>query len=802
MALLFAYKTLKSAGLDKKLLGHEVDVLSTSAELKGYRECNEGEEYHTINVDPQCVVIGSLISVSDEDLQKLDTWENEYNRIQVDINGASAFAYQMKEEYLREQSTQEVDNSKEEEPDVLALAMERFESCKQNDIQKEEYDEDIKFKFGDQWRLDVAQDRQNDKRPMLTVNRCESFTNIVVNEGLQNRPAIKVRPNDDMTDPVTADVIAGLIRHIIGQPEAKIATDTAYEGAVSGGMGFIRVTTDYCDDTSFDQEIAVERIENPCTVYFPDHLIKKQDYSDAPYCFIRQKMSKKEFEEKYPDITGGSGGEFPPAGIGDQTWIEKDDIYLAEYFTVENQMSMIYLLPSDANHQSPYISNTIPDGIVPVRERNVEKKTVKWYLMTKGKILESKNFPGSRIPIIPVFGKEMVINGRKHFISLIRYMREVQRMFNYLWTAFIETVQNAPKAPFIVEYSQISKYKKYWDTANTKNWPYLPYKAKAENGQPLPPPQRNAPPEAGQSIITGLQYASEFMKDITGLHDASFGATSNERTGKAIDARSRQGNLSTYHYMNNYCNSMLSLANLLIDLIPIIYDTPRAIRIVGEDMADKVVLVNRIHSDPENPNRLYDLKTGKYSVIVTIGPSYDTRRMETADMLSRLMQTAPQLTMIFFDILARVMDMPGGQEIAARAKRFINQQYPGVIDDEELGTPEDQLRNQVQQMTQDIQKMMQKSQLDEQQKAQLTQMVQVLNTALKSKDDEIQAKVHIAHVKADTEITKAKMDLMEQQMSLIHDRQKHAVDTAVQLHQKASSENNNTGNQPAGYAEP
>ncbi len=780
MPLLFVYKTLKTAGIREKLLGHAVSIIQNRAELQGFRVCNEGGDYHTIVQDQRSVVFGALLNVSEEDLLKLDEWESEYNRIEVQVNGVQAFVYQMKPEYLREQQNQETDDTAAEEEKILALAVERFETCKQNDHQKNDFDEDLKFKYGDQWRLDVAQDRQNDYRPMLTVNRCDNFVNVVVNQGLQNRPSIKVRPNDDRSDPMTADVIAGLVRHIINQQKAKIATDTAFEHAVSGGMGFVRILTKYCDDYSFDQEVSIERIENPCAVYFPDHVIKEQDYSDAPYCLIRQKISKKEFEEKWPDKLDEANGF--PASVGNESWVEKDDVFIAEYYVVDREEKTIYLLPSDNNHQSPYLANEVPEGVTPLRERTTSKKIVKWYLMTQWSILDSKEVPGDRIPIFPILGKEMVINGKKHYISLIRNMKEVQKMFNYLWTAFIEAIQNAPKAPFIAEYSQIAKHKKYWDTANTKNWPYLPYTAKKDiSGNYLPPPQRQSPPDAGASLITGLQYASEFMKDVTGIQDAALGAVSNERSGKAIEARKSQSNLSTYHYMNNYCNSLIAIVNYIIQIIPVIYDTPRAVRIVGEDMADKVVLVNQLHQDPENPSRLYDLTTGKYNVIVTIGPSYDTRRMETADMLGNLMQTAPQLTMIFFDILARVMDMPGGQEIAERAKRFINQQYPGVIAEEEMGTPEEQLRQQVQQMTADVQKLMMKSEIDEQQKQQLSEMLKAANDALKDKQEQIAATRENAILKAEVDTYKARLDLEKERIKQHTAHVGKVVDAAVAI---------------------
>jgi len=149
--------------------------------------------------------------------------------------------------------------------------------------------------------------------------------------------------------------------------------------------------------------------------------------------------------------------------------------------------------------------------------------------------------------------------------------------------------------------------------------------------------------------------------------------------------------------------------------------------------------------------------------------------------LGNLMQTAPQLTMIFFDILARVMDMPGGQEIAERAKRFINQQYPGVIAEEEMGTPEEQLRQQVQQMTADVQKLMMKSEIDEQQKQQLSEMLKAANDALKDKQEQIAATRENAILKAEVDTYKARLDLEKERIKQHTAHVGKVVDAAVAI---------------------
>jgi gamma-glutamylcyclotransferase (GGCT)/AIG2-like uncharacterized protein YtfP len=780
MPQLFTYVPFKQMGLSKKGIGNDaIEILVEEAVLHGFRTEQEGE-FATLVQDPRSIVLGKIVQVSDEEIKSLDEFNTEYNRTQVQIDEYTLQIYVLKSEYAQLQHTVPPPKMTEaEKTEFLATAMTRYtDICDHTDQMRAEFVDDIKFKAGMQWPESSAQERQRDQRPMQTINRIDSFINIVVNQGLQNTPGVRVRPVDSVTDPATADVISGIIRHILNQGDSKSALDTAYDYAVSGGFGYFRALTDYCDDDSFDQEIRIDRVENPCSVYFPLHTMKTLDFADAPYCFVRQKMSKADFKKKYPDKVDDFK-TFDVQGVGDDRWTDKDNIYLAEYFVVEDKIEKLYLLPGE-NGEPPAFSTEIPKDVTPLQERDVCRKEINWYLITQFEILESRKLPGKIIPIFPIVGKESIVDGIKHYISLTRYLKEPQKMLNFWYSAFTEIIANAPKAPFLVEENQITGYKEFWDNAN-KPLPYLPYKATDLKGNQVPPPSRITPPEVGTAILSGIQYAGEFMKDVSGLHDASMGATSNERTGKAIQARANQGALATYHFVNSYERAIRSLGNYLVDVIPVIYDTPRVLRIVGEDMTDRVIQVNQVHKDLEDNDRLYDLTVGKYSVIVTSGPNYDTRRQETQDMLGMLMQTAPQLSMVLIDIFAQVSDIPGSDKIVARMKKFLNMTYPGLLDQEELGTPEQQLKAQVQQMTGDIQKLMQQTQVDDQQKQQLSQMLQQAQQQLQDKSAEISARLQVQHMKTQADAYKAQLDLVKEQLKQQGASHAHGLNAAVKI---------------------
>jgi len=568
---------------------------------------------------------------------------------------------------------------------ILAEALERFDSCVTSSSHiREDYKDDIRFVFGDHWPENVKKTREADNRPCLVVNKIPQYVNQVVNDQRQNRPAIKVRPVDSGADPATADVINGVIRHIANDSNAKAAFDHACDYAVMGGIGFIRIVTDYVDDQSFEQCIKVERVEDSLSVYFPIHICQKADYSDAPYCFVLQTISKKEFEARYPKA---SPSDWDRSGDASRQWITDDTVTIAEYFTIEETAKQSYMLADGTT------TDALMEGVEAVKTRDVTVRTVKRYLLTAGEILEKEqSWPSRWLPIVPVLAKELIVDGKKHYVSLVRNSKDPQRMYNYWKSCETEMIALAPKAPFIGAEGQFIGHEKEWGEANIKNLPYLEYKPVTYAGQAVGAPQRVQQAQIPNAIVNAIQEASDDIKSTTGIYDSSMGAQSNETSGRAILARQKQGDKANFHFIDNLNHAIQHCGRIIVDLIPQIYDTPRIVRIVGEDEVEKVVAINQMTRSEKGEDVLYSFTTGKYDVVVDTGPSYATKRQETAETLMEFLQAVPSVGQVAPDLLVKTMDFSGHEELAERLKRTIPPEILGEQGQGEEGPTEEDLQ--------------------------------------------------------------------------------------------------------------
>lgn len=638
--------------------------------------------------------------------------------------------------------------------------------------------EDLMFVDGQQWPEDILRQRNDERRPSETINKIPTTINQVTNDMRQNKPQVKIRPVDSATDPDTAQVIDGMVRSIMSGPDAKSAVDTATFYQVASGFGYMRVLTRYVDKTTFDQELYLQRIENPFSVYVPIDTINELDFSDMPYCFIRTRISKDEFAEEYSNSDMSS---YDLAGVGEDYWVGNDFLYICEYFEKVCEYETLYKLSNGmTTKDADQVKALEAEGVTVETQREIENYKIIWRKITKNEILEEAEFPGEYIPIVPILGQEINVNGEKKWYSLTRNMKAAQRMYNYMFNAFVEIIALAPRAPFIAAQTQIEGYEDIWRTANSKNHAFLPYKPVTEAGALLPPPARNAPPEAGNSVYLGVQLAVEQMKECSGVFDASLGSHGNETSGKAIVARQRQGDTSNFHFSDNQSQALKHVARILVGIIPVLYDTVRAVRILGEDMTDKIVTINNLHKDPENPQKLYDLSVGKYDIVIDIGPSYETRRIESAEQLMHIMQANPQAALPVMDLVYRNLDFTYSSEAADRMKAMIQQQMPGVIPSDEEDTEDP--KRQVQSMVQDMQKLMQMHQMTQQENGQLKQMVGAMQQELKNKQGELQVKADGQVLKAQSEAHRAEIGLAQTQI------QEHSSIIQQQMQQQAQRE--------------
>ena len=563
--------------------------------------------------------------------------------------------------------------------DIVEEAKEAFESVQEAEEEnRENANADIRFaRLGEQWDESDRNKRARDGRPTLTINRMPAFIRQVTNDARLNTPSVKVHPVDDSADPECAEILNGLIRNIQISSNADEAYDTALIDAVTGGFGYFMIDVDFAYNDTFEQDILVKRIANPFTVY-GDPRSTGADSSDWNSAFITDMMSRKDFEEEFPEAEAVHWDEDFEAD-NDLDWITEESVRVADYWKrTQVDRPIVLLSNGEVVDEEVYSENKDYidiQGIQVENERTVKSWKVKRYTLSGKEVLEEIDWPGMYIPIIPVYGEENWVDGKRYFKSLIRDAKDPQRIYNYWRTASTELVALAPKAPFIGPVGSFDEDGDKWATANTESHPYLQY-----DGQIAPQRQPFAGPPAG--ALQEALNASDDMKQVLGMFDASMGAPSNETSGRAIMARQREGDVSTFHFIDNLNRAIQHAGKIMLDLIPHVYSGERIVRVLGEDEKPENVQVNQpipmmdeqgqpMMDDMGQPQaRIYDLTKGKYDLVVRSGPSFTSRREEAATQMMELLRVFPEAAPIIGDIFARNLDWPGADEISKRLEKI------------------------------------------------------------------------------------------------------------------------------------
>lgn len=632
-----------------------------------------------------------------------------------------------------------------EKDEVLEGAKERFkyaiEACETN---RQSALEDMEFRAGDHWPQEVKDSREKEGRPCLVVDKLNQYIRQVVNDGRQNRPSIKVRPVDDGADPEVADIYQGIIRHILDRSNADTAFDSALESAVVGGFGYFRVLTEYAHKNTFNQEIAVKRIRNPLAVVIdPD--CKEADGSDMRYAFVIDEMDEEDYEKQYPDAKEVNWDDTSKYG----DWYKEGKVLVCEYWHCEVEPVTMHLLHDGTTVDDTMYQRAISEGLnpPPVKDtRVIEKDKIKWCRLSGAEILEEQEWLGEYIPIIPVYGNEYDIDGKVIYSGLVRVIKDPQRIYNYSRSAFVERVALTPKAPYIAAAGQVENYPE-WEDANSGNYSVLRYDPVDIGGTALGAPQRQQAADIPAGFSQDMQLAEHDIQAAIGMYAASLGQQSNEKSGKAIIARQREGDIGTFHYHDNLQRAIRHLGRILVDLIPKVYDSQRIMRILGEDGTAEQVEINPMQPMPVQKigsKSIYNLNAGIYDVTVAAGASYTTKRQEAAEAMVQMTQANPNLFPLIGDLMIKNMDWPGAEEIAERLKTMLPPQLQQK-DEEQPIPPQirqalDMASQHIQQQEQVIQQMQAalNEKQTEQQKAQLDAQIQSAKLQLEGQKNDIE----------------------------------------------------------------
>ena len=552
--------------------------------------------------------------------------------------------------------------------------------------------EALEFGDGKQWPDDLYNQRKIDKRPSLTINHTNTFVRRVVNNMRQQRPRAKVHPVGDGADVDIANVLGGMIRHVENRSNASIAYDTGGESAVRMGWGYWRVLSEYEDEASFNQELAIAAIRNPFTVYMDPAAISP-DGSDSEWVIITETMKRDEYKRQYPKA---QNVEFQNAGNGDslKNWESKTEIRLAEYYRIQRTTDTLYRMSNGmavfgsdipklrAKLAAAQVTYALDDEGDPISRPSFRQR-VEWFRINGTEIVDRRSLaenplPDKWIPVIRCEGNVLDLNGKIRRKGMIADMMDPARMFNYWRTMETEQIALSPKAPFIVAAGQLDGHPE-WKDANQKPYSALVYEPvfiEQPDGSktPLPPPQRQMAPQVPAAFVQAAQSAQQDLMAVAGMpHEPGLDSAGTVVSGIAIAKRQAMSDIGHFQYYDNQTRAIAHTARILVDLIPHYYSEHRMQRIIGDDGVPQVVPINQKQQVPGPDGQAItkiknDLSVGRYDVVMDTGPGYETKRLEGAESMLDLLRTplAEPIAKVGADLIVRSLDFNGAQDLADR----------------------------------------------------------------------------------------------------------------------------------------
>lgn len=565
-----------------------------------------------------------------------------------------------------------------------------------------------------QWEDAVRNARSLSNRPTLTFDHTNQYINQVVNDARQNKPGIQVLPVDSGADPQTAEVYEGMIRQIEYASRAGIANDTSIDHAARCGKGWIRVVTEVTNPALNEQTLLIKAVHDPLSVNISPESVEP-DGADATDGFVETVMSKAAFEKKYGAVKSHQSWDNKTDG-----WMTERTVRVCEYYKLRTDKAnrLDVILPDRqilTLTEKEYWEFAQQNGYQPqvIAQYMVEDRSFDWCLMSGSDILEETQVLSKWLPIVPVYGNVLWVDGKRYVCGLTRQLMDGQRAKNYERSAQIEMIALQPKSPFIIPFESVENFEGEWAAANTSSKAYLPYNALDSEGKPLPAPTRLAPPQIPAAFLQSAQMASDDMQAAIGMYKSNLGAPSNAVSGRAKMQDQREGDTATYHYVDNQARAIEQVGRILVNMIPKYIDTKRAVRILGVDGKAKTVMVDpEGQSNPQAKTPLFNLSHGTYDVRVKAGPAYATMRQEASQALTDIVSRSPELMSVLGPSWARLQDWPDAEKIAKLLTAMAPPQIQAIENDDSNIPPEAQgivasLKSQIEQLNQQLQEVSQ-----------------------------------------------------------------------------------------------
>lgn len=659
----------------------------------------------------------------------------------------------------------------------------------------ERYNEYRKFVFNTSLSDDDISLLKTLNKPQLEFNILEAYISRLRGEFSKQEPSVNVMSEDDaQIDPAVIQVVEGHLRHLFTEANKNSFEYNVYTDLLSGGFSAIKVWTDYASPMSFKQVIKFDRVYDP-TLCGWDPTARLSHKGDGQYCFECYPKTKKVFEVEYPNIDLRNL-KFVRENQG-FNWSyrnQKEDVLIiCDYYEKKKKKVKIVQLANGMTetideynkfleqwNNEGYIEQ--PPAIVGA-PRMTEIDVICRYRYIEDRVLEYVETDYKHLPVLFVDGNSILlrdsINGSYYQMTrpYVYHAKGVQRLKNFAGQTLANELENMVQHKFKVAKESIPDEKDYQEAyTNVQQASTLVYNAFKENDPnvPVPPPMEIARVPSPPEVTNTFSMSDQVTQNILGSYDAALGINDNQLSGVAIVEAATQSNSAAMPYIVGFMQALTQLANIVVDLIPKYYKTPRTIPVLGLDGKRTFAKINQQGG--------IDLSYSDSALQVKVesGVNFQIQKARALQQIIALMQVSP----IF--------------------AQFMNQEGLGVLLDNIEIRGIDQLKSMTTQFQQKMQQMQQQQmQMAQQEQQNNPLMLSVQNERMRieqqgQKDQaEMQVKaadVSIKKQNADTQRLKAMAEIGEMQDKVViaHDKAqaeetRAAVDMAIknaELHHK------------------
>ena len=553
---------------------------------------------------------------------------------------------------------------------------------------------------GAQWEGPLWDQYEN--KPKFEVNKIMLAVIRIVNEYRNNRITVDYVSKDGTENEKMAEVCDGLYRADEQASVADEAYDNAFEEAVGGGIGAWRLRTVYEDEENDEddrQRIRFEPIFDADSSVFFDLNAKRQDKSDAKYCFVVTSMTRESYKDTYND----DPTDWPKViHQYEFDWSTPDVVFVAEYYKIEEKTETIRIFKAIDGTEERYTTSDFKNdetleetllaiGHTEIRQKRVKRMRVRKYIMSGGKVLEDAGYiAGKCIPIVVVYGKRWFVDNIERCMGAVRLAKDAQRLKNMQLSKLGEiSALSSVEKPILVP-EQVAGHQVMWAEDNLRDYPYLLVNpiTSADGGTTISGPVAyTKSPSIPPAMAALLQITESDMQDILGNQQGADKMVSNI-SGKAVEMIQTRVDMQTFIYMSNFAKGMKRCGEIWLSMAKEIYtEDNRKMKTISPTGDAGVIELMQPMIDQETGaiKMSNDLSSASFDVVADVGPSSSSKRAATVRALTGMLQitTDPETSQVLTAMAMMNMEGEGiGDANAYFRKKLLRMGVMKPTDDE------------------------------------------------------------------------------------------------------------------------